>query len=765
MNEKLKRNDAADKFYGYHSKNNVNSNEEILKYLEIIEEYLNSHQYESDADFIMGGRKKFIYNEMFDILDGKKKEDNPLYFVLGSLEEFISNPNQVFFEDVDKSKWKDGKTIDGKDYAELRDRNDVYSSKGIICLEEKTYIEKIIDKIKQYINGLEDNSMGLFDKKDKYNIKEEDNVPEFVYGTPDFMRKENQNNKEKYDVNAEDNMPQIVYGIPDFMKNDDFFKKDNQENKYDIQPEDNMPREVYGIPDFMLEDRKNKVFEAFVGGYSGPSSFYYINKVNEEYEFRYGFSQSGAKIFNNPNNKDLHIIKHNKQFYEDFKNNLIQLTKDWSKQGYYDNQIMDGTQWNIDIDIENAITYSGSNAFPKDFNKVMNYIDEIFETKKSNNLKKYEIAPEQNVPQKVYGVPNNMPNSKYDINPENNVPQRVYGIPNLNDINARKCPYCGSIELWKYLYGEPTFDYDKDKYVLGGCEITGNQPTHKCKKCGKDVYPDSNFIKPSSNPIIKESIKISIKNEKNNYALLLNHASNSKMYDIVFADLNNLDGKVISDLSTNIPEKYYSQFISKLYRIINEWKGVYSGESNTVWSIKYSTENKKGLISGNGGFPSNWNEFIDLLVEYEILFKKKKNVDMDVINDMEYDKLTFDEAVKSKVKDPFFSDMIIKYFKVEEKVTDIVAKIIFKDLMKYDDILNEFTKCLSQKTYDLKDAIEINGYTAKQISELNPNFGVCGVYTFMKTLRDDKENAEKIIKSGFPNKDVVPPTFANNNED
>jgi len=518
--------------------------------------------------------------------------------------------------------------------------------------------------------------MGLFDKKDKYNIKEEASVPEFA------------------------------------------------------QPEDNISRE-----------RKNKVFEAFVGGYAAPSSFYYINKVNEEYEFRYGFSQSGVKIFNNPNNKDLHIIKHNKKFYEDFKNNLIQLTKDWSKQGYYDNQIMDGTQWNIDIDIENAITYSGSNAFPKDFNKVMNYIDDIFETKKSNNLKKYEIDSEQNVLQKVYD------------------------IPNLNNINARKCPYCGSTELWKYLYGEPAYDYDKDKYVLGGCEITGNQPTYKCKNCGKDVYPDNNFIKLSNNKLSKESIRIGIKNEKNNYVLILNHVNNSKMYDIVFADLNNLEGKAISDLSTNLPEKYYSQFVSKLYSIIKDWQNIYSGKSNIVWSINYDMENNKKLISGNGGFPSNWNEFIDLISEYEKIFKNKKKIDIEKIHDMEYDKLSFTEVVNGKLKDPFWAELVIKYFKEEEQVNDFDGKLLFKDLSKYDDILNEFIKCLNQRTYDLKDAIEINGYTAKKIHELNPDFEVCGVYNFMKTLRDDKEFAEKIIKSGFPNKDAVPPIFANNNED
>ena len=118
---------------------------------------------------------------------------------------------------------------------------------------------------------------------------------------------------------------------------------------------------------------------------------------------------------------------------------------------------------------------------------------------------KYDIKPEDNVPQKVYGIPDFIRNKdKYDIQPEDNVPQKVYGIPNISDINSRKCPYCGSIELWKYLYGEPIYDYDKNKYILGGCEITENQPTHKCKKCGKDIYPDTNFKMLNNINISKE---------------------------------------------------------------------------------------------------------------------------------------------------------------------------------------------------------------------------------------------------------------------
>lgn len=118
-----------------------------------------------------------------------------------------------------------------------------------------------------------------------------------------------------------------------------------------------------------------------------------------------------------------------------------------------------------------------------------------------NNIDKYDINEEDNVPREIYGIPSYMQvQNKYDINQKDNIPQILYGIPPIkivevndemksktNSDSTLTCPYCGSEELWTYLYGEPTYDYDKDKYVLGGCEINLYNPKYKCKKCGKDI--------------------------------------------------------------------------------------------------------------------------------------------------------------------------------------------------------------------------------------------------------------------------------------
>ena len=57
-----------------------------------------------------------------------------------------------------------------------------------------------------------------------------------------------------------------------------------------------------------------------------------------------------------------------------------------------------------------------------------------------------------------------------------------------NVLNTRKCPFCGSLNLLEYLYGFPAYDYDKEKYIFGGCEITDYQPIYMCSDYNKDIF-------------------------------------------------------------------------------------------------------------------------------------------------------------------------------------------------------------------------------------------------------------------------------------
>ena len=90
-----------------------------------------------------------------------------------------------------------------------------------------------------------------------------------------------------------------------------------------------------------------------------------------------------------------------------------------------------------------------------------------------------------------------------------------------------------------------------------------------------------------------------------------------------------------------------------------------------------------------------------------------------------------------------------KYLVSELKVTGRQLILMSDKIKKYDDIYNEFLYWLKNRSYDMPSPLIINGYTAKQISRLNPSFSGIGVYNFLITLREKPEQAKQYIESGF----------------
>jgi hypothetical protein len=61
-------------------------------------------------------------------------------------------------------------------------------------------------------------------------------------------------------------------------------------------------------------------------------------------------------------------------------------------------------------------------------------------------------------------------------------------LPKLQDMKKR-CPSCKSeTGLRKIIYGLSAEPLDESKYLIGGCCITGNDPTHECIECGWQVF-------------------------------------------------------------------------------------------------------------------------------------------------------------------------------------------------------------------------------------------------------------------------------------
>ena len=64
-------------------------------------------------------RKKYLYEEIINVLNKIQKVEDPIYFVLGLLEELLSSDNDVYISHSAKL---------GMNWNELRDANDRYIS-------------------------------------------------------------------------------------------------------------------------------------------------------------------------------------------------------------------------------------------------------------------------------------------------------------------------------------------------------------------------------------------------------------------------------------------------------------------------------------------------------------------------------------------------------------------------------------------------------------------------------------------------------------
>lgn len=136
MENKLKRTLINDKYGSYHMKNNIKTSEFAKKYIKELTSYLNGFDYENDSDFIFEGRRKFLYDEVFKILNGEQIEKNPIYFILGNIDEFMCYPNYITTNIS----------------SELKKKNDDYNKKGYICKEEKDKLIEMLNELNKYIN-------------------------------------------------------------------------------------------------------------------------------------------------------------------------------------------------------------------------------------------------------------------------------------------------------------------------------------------------------------------------------------------------------------------------------------------------------------------------------------------------------------------------------------------------------------------------------------------------------------------------------------
>lgn len=199
------------------------------------------------------------------------------------------------------------------------------------------------------------------------------------------------------------------------------------------------------------------------------------------------------------------------------------------------------------------------------------------------------------------------------------------------------CPYCNSLNIKKYLYGEPTFDYEKDKYILGGCIISFDRPTYKCTDCGKDIYVDDSINIPG----IKftgfepeydgnDYIEIKYVNNDKSYVIKLNR-SISSIKEIICSisfTKNDINSVYKIDGVQNIEKNDFDKYLQIIMNIINNWIDEFDNnklidDSETKeWSLSINTKDDQLSFSENK-VPSNMNELKNIILELEELYKKQ----------------------------------------------------------------------------------------------------------------------------------------------
>lgn len=87
-------------------------------------------------------------------------------------------------------------------------------------------------------------------------------------------------------------------------------------------------------------------------------------------------------------------------------------------------------------------------------------------------------------------------------------------------------------------------------------------------------------------------------------------------------------------------------------------------------------------------------------------------------------------------QDPFWAELIKKYFAEDVKCEDNTAAELLKGVAKDKEIFNEFTKYLVKKSYDIEKPIAVDGMTAKDLASKNPKKAAIEVYVMLSKFKN-----------------------------
>lgn len=92
---------------------------------------------------------------------------------------------------------------------------------------------------------------------------------------------------------------------------------------------------------------------------------------------------------------------------------------------------------------------------------------------------------------------------------------------------------------------------------------------------------------------------------------------------------------------------------------------------------------------------------------------------------------------------------IIKKFYEENMVPKPILDQKLKKFDKHKDIATEFETWIKEKKYKLEDAVTVEGYTARKLSELSEYLNGDGAFLMLIELRENPKKARERIAGGF----------------
>ena len=203
-----------------------------------------------------------------------------------------------------------------------------------------------------------------------------------------------------------------------------------------------------------------------------------------------------------------------------------------------------------------------------------------------------------------------------------------------------KCPYCGSKNTARIIYGYPLLDeefqrkLDEGKISLGGCcvfsvpvngESVQTNPSRTCNACKKNFgTPPLIISKDMSNAEDYRDVVTSIRFSVGGYFSGSTEVTISRNEKGAFVKVEDysLEGKMPVNKDKQISSTKWNRILNKLYSqlYLHEWKRRYENPcvlDGTQWELKIKLTGKRVRnYYGSNDYPPYWKELTKIFREY-----------------------------------------------------------------------------------------------------------------------------------------------------